>query len=546
MTRLRRAPRERGAILAMTLIMLLVLLGFAAFAVDLGAQYNLRRQGQSAADAAALGGALETARSGDPQAVLDDVIDRVADVMDRTIVAADWSACTDDGHLGNESGHTATSLGLTPATECLSFSVEFDTVRVRVPRQTQATYFAGVFGVDETSATAVAEAGIVGTASDTSQFVLPFVALAGTTAGTQVCLRDSSAKDPASLMQGNGPGVAPSPGPLPDPCDSDVFPASTSTFGTYNPFEYNGCVQGPGNQSILRSIARGLDHPTGVFGDSAADPVIPPFPVVPVGGDWSGAESLRQSTYGDVRLQGGAGCTVALPNTLSLDTGFNAGGLRCALLSDAGTPVCLGETPRLRRGSFVQSTYRFHGEPMDNTPLWDFFVSDMSAQPTSCQNLVTHKDDTGVLGASWDFYDKHEGLLQCITDWTEGTHPELVDPSIVHSARFAFIPLVAESEISGPGRVHINSYVPVFVDRLYWKKKGTACDPLDGREVEYRTHQAGQAFSCGDWGSGKVDRVSSVVFKCAMLPESLCKSLGFGYSPGGDIGGTQLEVRLSE
>ena len=488
MRRHRPAELERGAVLAMTLIMLLVLLGFAAFAVDLGAQYNLRRQGQSAADAAVLSGGWTMLEVGDTQAVLDDVQARVAEVMGRPIGADAWASCTDEENLGEDGGYTAASLGLVPATECLSFSVDFELVRVRVPPQSLRTYFAQVFGVDETSASAAAQASVVGRDPEVGGGALPFVALAGTASGSQVCIRDSSAKDPATLMQGNGVGYgsmyAPSPSVSPDPCDSDVYPASASTFGTYNPFEYATCTQGPGNESILRAMAQGIDHPTGVFGSENVTPVIPPFPIVEVGGDSSGAEATRQSVYGDVRIQGALGCTEPLPNTLELDSGFTAGGLRCGILSDKATDTCLGVTARLQRGSHVQSNYQFAGEMMDNTPLWEFFDPDeMTNQPATCRALfaATWPSDVADDGA-WDFYDKFETLLACIRDWEADDHPRLFSMAIENSARFAFIPLVAESELSGPDRVHINGYVPVFIDRLYEKRPAKACDPCRQQE----------------------------------------------------------------
>lgn len=548
MSRARRGSRERGAVLAMTLILLLVLLGFAAFAVDLGAQYNLRRQGQSAADAAVLAGGWTLLETGDPQAVLDGVQDRVAEVMNRPIDASAWAACTDVANYGDDGGHTAASLGLTPSTECLSFSVDFERVRVRVPPQTLETHFAQVFGVDETSATAAAEASVVGEHPEYGGYALPFVALAGTTAGTQVCIRDSSASDPAPLMQGNGLNTPPGPSTSPDPCDSTAYPSASSTFGTYNPWEYGTCTQGPGNSSILRAMAHGIDHPTGVFGKKTPPPPVPPFPDVLDAGDSSGMESLRQSTHGDVRIQGADQCKKPLPNTLDLDTGLTAGGLRCGILSEKATDTCLGLTARLQRGSYVQNEHTFAGENMDNTPLWEFFDQDnIGSQPQKCQELAAATAGPGAAddSASWDFYDKFEWLIECITAW-DSEDPTLLDISIGNSARFAFIPLVAEAELDGPDHVHINSYVPVFIDRLYEKRANQdACDDLDPRKLDYQTHQAGQQFSCGGPNS-KLDRLSTVVFKCGMLPELLCRSIESGEGTPEDIGGTPFKVQLTE
>ena len=444
-------------------------------------------------------------------------------------------------------GHTAASLGLTPASECLSFSVDFERLRVRVPPQSIETHFAQVFGVDETSATAAAEASVLGEHPENGGYALPFVALAGTTAGTQICIRDSSAKDPATLMQGNGLNTPPGPSTTPDPCDSDAYPSSASTFGTYNPWEYETCTQGPGNDSIMRAMAQGIDHPTGVFGRKTPPPPVPQFPLVPPGGDSSGMESLRQSTYGDVRIQGADQCKKPLPNTLDLDTGFTAGGLRCGMLSQKATDTCLGVTARLQRGSYVQNQHQFAAENMDNTPLWEFFDQEyIGSQPQKCQQLAAATAGPGAAddAVSWDHYDKFEWLLECIVAW-DSDDPPLFDVSIGNSARFAFIPLVAEAELEGPDHVHINSYVPVFIDRLYEKRPAKACDPLDARKVDYQTHQAGQQFSCGGPNS-KLDRISAVVFKCGMLPDLLCRTIESGEGTPEDIGGTPFKVQLTE
>jgi Flp pilus assembly protein TadG len=48
----RHVERQRGAILVMTVLFLVILLGFAALALDLGRLYVLRTEMQNAADAA--------------------------------------------------------------------------------------------------------------------------------------------------------------------------------------------------------------------------------------------------------------------------------------------------------------------------------------------------------------------------------------------------------------------------------------------------------------------------------------------------------------
>ncbi len=70
---MQRAPsRQSGAILMMTILFLILLLGFAALALDLGRLYVLRTEMQNAADAAALAAAREL--DGRENAIADAVI----------------------------------------------------------------------------------------------------------------------------------------------------------------------------------------------------------------------------------------------------------------------------------------------------------------------------------------------------------------------------------------------------------------------------------------------------------------------------------------
>jgi hypothetical protein len=68
----RHVERQRGAILVMTVLFLVILLGFAALALDLGRLYVLRTEMQNAADASALAAAAEL--DGDANARSDAVL----------------------------------------------------------------------------------------------------------------------------------------------------------------------------------------------------------------------------------------------------------------------------------------------------------------------------------------------------------------------------------------------------------------------------------------------------------------------------------------
>ncbi len=62
---------ERGAVAVIVALLMTVFVGFAAFVVDIGYTYEMRRQLQSAADAAALAGMIEKIQGADEAGVLD-------------------------------------------------------------------------------------------------------------------------------------------------------------------------------------------------------------------------------------------------------------------------------------------------------------------------------------------------------------------------------------------------------------------------------------------------------------------------------------------
>ena len=78
-----RKPTDDGYVLVITAISIVVMLGFSAVAVDLGAVYNLRRQDQSAADIGALGAAQDL---GDDTATVMSSIALVNSTLDRKSV----------------------------------------------------------------------------------------------------------------------------------------------------------------------------------------------------------------------------------------------------------------------------------------------------------------------------------------------------------------------------------------------------------------------------------------------------------------------------
>lgn len=540
----RRMRDDRGIVVPLVALSLVVLFAFTAVAVDVGLVYNQRRQDQGAVDTGILAGAYEAFT--DQEAVVDQVIrtslagvhyeDSLTDWEDAFLGCTDPKAATAGFTQPLVAPKPSTPLGADQTWNCINFSGSGIGLRVRLPDTEVPSAFLGVLGLDPFTSSAFAEIGIQGAR------IPPFILFSTSSPGGEYCLRASSAGDPPPPLLGNGPGNAPTPGTTasdPDPCDGTNAPTQ-GAFGTLRPHEYTGCNDGPGNQTILRAIARGTDHDIGTytaFGD-------PPYTVPTTHAD-------RISAYGDVRTEGGNSCGTVLPNTFPLDTGYTSNTLRCGFLSLKNSSDCEGAVPRLQSSSSNQATYKMVNEEMENQALWDFMPSAVYASvPAACSTLQANRN-----APSYDYYDKKALLETCMKDWSAvadlGTaQDQLFTDDLGDSARYTLIPVVAESKladaikITGTNYVHFNYLAPVFFQGLYSKGGGNTnpCDPADSRtKTGWMVHQAGQTFSCGGNNDG-VDRVSAFRLDCRMVSDDVCISSASEPSTTGDSASKEVNL----
>jgi len=166
-----RRRDERGAVLIVTAIMLVVLLGIAALAVDLGYAYESRRQVQNSADASALGAAQDL-----PILTTTESDAKSLSLTNLPHGSFPWSVCTDSGSLAVHSQDTP----------CISYDSSFTRVRVRLPQQTMPTFFGKAIGVTSTSTSASATARVVGAGFASIE---PYALFSGFTAGL-ACLKE--------------------------------------------------------------------------------------------------------------------------------------------------------------------------------------------------------------------------------------------------------------------------------------------------------------------------------------------------------------------
>src|SRR5690606_16182634 len=238
---------EKGAVAILASAALILVLGIAAFAIDLGLGFSERRGDQTAAHVAAMAGAVETL--GSNATIRDYILDFAErNVPSGSITVEQWASCTDPERATlNSSGHNfvpvaAPSGWPTSIIDCVSVDPA-GYVRVNLPPQTVKTTFGRVLGVDELSTGADAIARITNRGGGG---ILPFGILATAGDGQHVCLRDNSA------------GLAE------PPCDG----GDQGNFGGLESPHYGNselgttknCTGSPKKDVIAVNIAVGLDH----------------------------------------------------------------------------------------------------------------------------------------------------------------------------------------------------------------------------------------------------------------------------------------------
>ena len=514
-----RGRGDDGLAIPIVGISLILLMVMAAFVLDLGLVYTERRDDQNSVDASATSGAVQFLRTQSAQGAVNEILAKMDDDLDRTVSPADWVGCTDPANLT----HTAATLGLSPATDCISFSGGFDRIRVRVPEQVIETTFGRVVGINSFTSSAFAEV----STSPAGGGALPFVVTSLNGAGDQICLRTDGTGGDEPPDQPPPPGDPFGTGFQLDPCNEANFDTHEGGRGTIKPYFYNGCNKPTGNQSIVDAIMVGMDHQLGVF-----DPEVTLNP---------GSSANALDAHSGARVDGAASCTVLFPNTVDVDTGLTATLLTCGLLQtpcSSGSGATSGKNGRL---SDVGSGASFAGLDVNDEALWDYFVPALPlGSPASCTVANT---------GSTPFNLRRAALVACLSQWTSG---QLFVDGIENEKRLGFVPVIAErglcdvqpglggdvdcgsgagNPVNGPlDNVHINSFSPVYIDGLYQDGSGI-CDATNPATptgtTSWSIHYPGAGMDCGDTtGADNVDRVSGIVVPCGALPITVCDPSG--------------------
>jgi len=163
-----RQRRRSGSVLVLALLMMVVMFGFLAFAVDLGYLNVLRTQVQRSADAAAVAAAWELidedtlTGAGNPEQLISDAGDTAAQYAQLNTVAGKASALAAEdiviGHLANPSDPDSQITFDEPS--------RYNAVQIRVQRSADQNgevplFFARVLGIDSHSTQGWATAAFV-------------------------------------------------------------------------------------------------------------------------------------------------------------------------------------------------------------------------------------------------------------------------------------------------------------------------------------------------------------------------------------------------
>jgi hypothetical protein len=409
---------ESGAVLVVTVMVLVVLLGLAALVLDLGLAHGQRRSMQNAADAAALGAAQNLAGSDPSSAASTATALGDQNLPSRTIV---WNACTGDTL-------PAGFLIAAASPNCVSFNRTFDQVRVRIPKQSFPSLFGGILGIKSLSTSTVAIAGLHAVGNGA---LLPFAMNGAFTSG-DYCL-DSG---------GTGNSVAPCDGP---------------TTGNFGVLDFAGCMT---NQTLEDNMAVGADHlygtnPTGTLADIPDDcsqprpNTVSTNPGNNVGPETSGLLSSPAVADGNpARLQR------VPPNCSAFSPAWETVAASC------GNAGAIDNRPLWE---FIPDT-TLPGVPNScQRATFDSLLAALGAAPADQQRAAMHS-----------------ALLTCVQDYVQSgsTAPvfSAVTGSVVddglplfdlqESPRFTFVPQMIET-IPGTGRTtyRIRAFRAVFLQR---------------------------------------------------------------------------------
>lgn len=548
----RAAETEHGTTALLVAGTLILLMGMAAIAIDVGAGFNERRQNQTAADVGVLAGALDYLDLGRCGAPTNDpadggcnrLLELVRANLSTTYADADWIAawrtCADQlqgftalpVHSAWGTGFPVNSAGHA-VVPCISQSAQ--ELRVRVPDQFLDTTFGAVLGVDELITLATAHAAL-----EVSPLggLLPFGILSGSGAHTCLLTAPSGNAEP----------------PCDGPASGNFYTLESQTWGPPSSQLTLTDCNNPGSPELAINTALGIDHFIDTADDfSPPDPAIYSFDNSPTGtaddlttredrctlsssGVAMAVDQLPDAGPRDTLLAG-TGADDSSPVLRGLVTGKPAdfaanapnGGNNvvprllnngnCLLPQGATTKSC--ETYELKE-KIGSQTFSYHA---NNEPLWnyliDFDLGSTGAIPCPAAGASVQTDED---------VDSTE-TMQCLLD---GVPPNTVlfSDLIETNPRFARVPEFHFS-VWGPG-THwqpVKKYRMIYLHSLWFSSGNT--------NHEFEADGASNGSLCIGNNQNNCANLNLLQLEAFLLPHDTVPDVVADSFPGGSADDSQ-------
>jgi hypothetical protein len=481
---------DRGATAIFLAMTLMLLLGVAAIAVDLAQGWNERRQDQTAADTAAVAGALSYDTN--QTTIADQVMDTARMNLDTTYSDSEWDALWTACAGPPPAGFLPISHSTLGTLQCIGINPSY--LWVRVPDQIVETSFGKAIGVDSLTTGAEATVTLLG---GNGGGALPF-AIRGNAGSGEVCLDT---------------------GPKPEePCDGN----ESGSFGNIAPPLFgNGQLnttpscshQSSSNNYVPESIAMGIDHILWSFSQAnwTATGWSP--------NDNTGNNTVRNDPNTQLDECIDTGGAVAQPadgipiNTVYVDTGNSTkDDITEGLMT--GTAFSDGKAARLTRST---NTRNVKGYQLDNTALWEYLMPyDPAGGPG--KHTVSACDGPAIRGLP-DIDAKNTAMRDCLEAYPTSGGPQIFTNDIIETPRIGVAPRLWHNNLgSGITFRPIQSFDLVFIHGVWFKKGGGL--------VSFYPDEGTAPFTAG---SLPIEQVTAYLLLDSMVSDEVHTSLG-GFS----------------
>ena len=368
---------EDGAILPIVALMIVILLVFAAFTVDLGAAWGQRTLNQSAADAGVMGGGIGFV--GDSPQTNEEIVAEVEKYVDINL----GYQISGDGVLGGGSWATCVDPKVTAGEFSPSTDVDGIVINPCVSLSADATPNGErIFRASSSLHNRLKPRSLALSESTRSRRAHSPKRLSSTRRPEPGRCRSSCLRTrKASLCLGDMP-----PGLAQDPCDGSNTAKRSDIISPWKGTDdYPGtpeCTNGLYTNELQANIALGLDHTVRPAGGPDSDAAWP----TTAGQDDCDAEqtqgeepyALKLGQGGESLLEGFAGDpqfgAVLLPGRLRQGGGRNLGVPQDSNGHVSSTPLDGNDVARLVEGAASNPTNMW----LDNVGLWEYFASTAS------------------------------------------------------------------------------------------------------------------------------------------------------------------------